>query len=166
MKVEFVLFELFTLGGVPLLMAWVWRRYRRNAKLRARGAHARGTVLRKEHLRHGDGFEEHESTRCILHYSFSLPDGTVLQHTYEDHFMAWTGMSPGSQIDVAYWPEAPRHSLPENGGVNGPLFSACSALALIMMCAGLYGLVDHLWEGAPPPFVRPPPESQMRPLQQ
>ncbi|RKH07165.1 hypothetical protein D7Y13_13850 [Corallococcus praedator] len=161
MNVQFVLFELFTLVVTPLLLLWARHTYQHHSRLRRKGMHARATITEKV-IHHGGG--SRNSSTCTLHYVFSLPDGTELHHSYEDHATTWFGLSKGSEVDVAYWPNDLSWSLPEGGGVSGPLFSAYSALAVIVFCAGLYVLVDRVWEPEPGPSEPPPAESQMRPL--
>ncbi|RYZ35472.1 MAG: hypothetical protein EOO71_35330 [Myxococcaceae bacterium] len=161
MSLEFVLLELSTLVVVPLLLLRVRHTYQRHSGLRRRGTHARATVTEKV-LRRGAG--PRDGSTCTLHYVFSLPDGTELHHSYEDHATTWLGLSKGSEVDVAYWPHDPSWSLPEGGGVSGPLLGAYTALALMAVGLGVYGLVDHFWDPWAPERQTPPPEAEMRPL--
>ncbi|WP_158623490.1 DUF3592 domain-containing protein [Corallococcus sp. CA053C] len=122
--------------GIPgLLLGVFWRRYATTRRLLREGVHVQGTVLS---VSPGGG-----DSNAELHYAFTLPDGREFQEKYDGSDDGWSGLGPGSPIDVTYLPENPRRSLPTGKGAELPETLVFTLGLLFMMCFGVGGLMGN-----------------------
>ncbi|RKH64912.1 DUF3592 domain-containing protein [Corallococcus llansteffanensis] len=130
----------FVLLGLTLLVM-TWMTYRRDTRIVREGAHAQGTVLRKEFIAASDDSD------YVLHYAFSLPDGTRLkqQHTVPPEL--WKRLRIGDSVQVLYGRDDPRRSYPEGHGVMTLGLALFFSVVLVLL--GLIGLVALLGKVVP-----------------
>ncbi|MCY1040594.1 hypothetical protein OV208_04600 [Corallococcus sp. bb12-1] len=141
MSLPLLVILLFGFVVIPLLILKSLLKHRTlTLQVRQRGLHTRGKVLRVR-----DDFKGNSSR---VDYVFSPPEGPEIHDSFHDSRQAAATRTPGSPIDIAYLPEAPRHHLRENVGFERPQVILVTLLFLLFASCGGIGVVGNYLQSA------------------